>query len=233
MSTADLRPLNGIAQVQAHNRCAWLRLLDTWGLRAVRAACDACGIPARLPDVEEALLARFAPRTGLEVADTAPAAPVPTPPPAQEPPMAAPTPEPINDQADLLARLRSFASARGLTMRAACIACGTSTGLAWLLSRGKASGTQIARVRAWMDSPWPSMTTATKADDRALAKAVTKTKAKRRRRRRIASSGPAVPPAARQYLLDIAAILGVRPITVYQVHGDRLVESQALPIGAA
>lgn len=228
--TADLRPLNGIAQVQAHNRCAWLRLLDTWGLRAVRAACDACGIPARLPDVEEALLARFAPRTGLEVPDTAPAAPAPTPPPAQEPPMAATPPDLTVNQADLLARLRSFASARGLTMRAACNACGTSTGLAWLLSRGKASGTQIARVRAWMDSPWPSMTTATKVDDQALAKAVTKAKATPRR---LAAERSLPAADARRALVDVAAALGIQPITVYQVQGDRLVESQALPIGAA
>lgn len=146
--------------------------------------------------------------------------------------MAAPTPEPTNDQHDLLDQLRATAKARGLTLRAACVDCGTGTAITTLLRRVKASPSQVAKVQAWINGAWSSMTTATKADDQALAKAVTKTKAKRRRLR-LATSGPAVQPAARRYLLDIAAILGVRPIAVYQVQGDRLVESQALPIGAA
>lgn len=230
MSTADLRPLNGIAQVQAHNRCAWLRLLDTWGLRAVRAACDACGIPACLPDVEEALLARFAPRTGLEVPDTAPPpAPAAPTPPAQEPPM----PDQPTDQPALLERLQAAAKARGATMVAIYREMGSSSSLGSLLRHGKAGPAQLAKVNAWLDgaATWAGLSGAAQAGGQALAKALTTTKAKRRR---LAPAAPAVQPAAaRQYLLDIAAILGVRPVTVYQFQGDRLVESQALPVGAA
>lgn len=228
-----LRSLNGIAQIQAHNRAAWLRLLDTWGPRAVQAACTACGIPARITAVEEALIDRFAPLPGREpaAAQTPPAAPAPaaapTPPPAQEPPMA----DQPTDQPALLERLQATAKSRGATLVSIYREMGCSSSLGSLLRHGKAGPAQLAKVRAWLDGTWAGMSGATKADDQALAKAVTTTKAKRRR---LGPAGPAVQPAAaRQYLLDIAAILGVRPVTVYLVQGDRLVESQALPVGAA
>ena len=66
--------------------------------------------------------------------------------------------------------------------------------------------------------------------DQALAKAVTKTKSTPRR---LAAERSLPAADARRALVDVAAALGIQPITVYQVQGDRLVESQALPIGAA
>jgi hypothetical protein len=234
----ELRALNGVAQIQAHNRDAWLHLLLTWGPRAVQAACTACGIPARITAVEEALLDRFAPLPSGEPAAAltpppAPAAPAPaaapTPPPAQEPPMAAqPT-----DQPALLERLQAAAKSRGATLVSIYREMGSSSSLGSLLRHSKAGPAQLAKVNAWLDgaATWAGMSGAAQDGGKALAKALTTTKAKRRR---LGPAAPAVQPAAaRQYLLDIAAILGVRPVTVYLVQGDRLVESQALPVGAA
>lgn len=228
----DLRPLNGIAQVQAHNRCAWLRLLDTWGLRAVRAACTACGIPARLPDVEESLQQRFNPPDPSPDSDPTPSdRSPPATPPTQDQPM--PAAAPAVDQPALLERLRAEAARRGLPLCRAYRAMGSGTSVGSLLRHGKAGPAQIAKVEAWLASAWDGMTGATQADDKALAKAVTATESKRRAHDAPFGLRTIPPAAARKALLGAAAALGVRPVTCYQVIDGRLREVQALPVGGA
>lgn len=182
----DLRPLNGIAQIQA-----------------------------------------LAPEP-----DQAPPASTPPPPPADPPAQEAPMADQPADQPALLERLQEAAKARGLAMVAIYRQMGSSSSLGSLLRHGKAGPAQLAKVRAWLDGTWAGMSAATTGDAKAIAQAVTTTKAKRRRLT-VPAVRPVLPAAGRQYLVDIAAILGIRPVTVYLVSGDRLVESQALPVGPA
>lgn len=203
---ADLRPLTGLALIETRNRDAWADLVHTWGTRAVVAACTACGAPALLPDVQMTLKSRFAPE------------PTPAPEPAM--PESAPSP------ADLLTQLRAHAAGLG---RGAPARIAAATGLMGhqvrdMLAKGRIPAKHEASITTYLAAPAaPAPAPASAATPAAKAKA----------HRAPYGIRTTPPDAARKAVAAAAAALGVRPVPVYCIQGNRLVEALAIPIGAA